>query len=620
MLAALSLATLLSCEGTVDPMDGNNDDPQVDSTLTVPEGVLRIFADKTTITADGQDEVTFKVMFGSEDVSNARTMQLTRSYEGGDAKYMSHGVNKFATSTAGKYTFKAEYYYAGKQYSDNEIVVTAEEFYSGEAKEYARKTLAVYFTSTSCTSCPSASAGIKALQAKHPGEISVVAFHKYLAMPDPMEIPETEEFRSLLGGFTGLPRLFWNMRKGTELIGPDFSESYAEEIAAGEPTCGVAVETSLDGRSLTVDLGITSNIPAVYRYIVFLVEDGIDEYEQNGDYYVHDNVVRDVLTPATGNRINDNLPLTVGVEAKAQVKAELPSDWDVANMRVVVAALRSEDGGETFVVNNVNECKAGEDSKYQYNESKFNRNVFVAEFTGAWCINCPGGYQNMYLVLSQPSLREQREHIHIAAFHSDVEGTDTLAVPATQDVMKLFKGLAYPSFTTDLRDSGLLTKDDNGIAKFLPSLQASFSDHPAHCGVAVSSVMNADKTSAEVTVRVSSEKSSEYRVVVLVIQDKIKGIQKTTDYPDGDHNYIHNHVVRKVVTSYAKTFTGEKLTDDGVITAGNEASGTWTVGVDDRWVLENTRIYALALDENGHVNNMNLCQFDGGDSGYDLKK
>ena len=612
------MATFASCEGTVDPMDGQKE-PQVDSTLNVPEGVLRIFADKTTIAADGQEEVTFKVMFGSEDVSNAKTMQITRSFEGEAAKYMAYGVNKFSTSTAGTYVFKAEYYYAGKQYTDNEVKVTATEYFSGDTKKYARKVLGVYFTSTSCTSCPSASAGLKKLQAEHPGEISVVAFHKYMAMPDPMEIPETDEFRSILGGFTGLPRLFWNMRTGTELIGPDFSDSYAQEVGAYVTTCGVSVSTALEGPELKVDIGITSNIPAVYRYIVFLVEDGIDEYEQNGKYYVHNNVVRDVLTPASGSKLNDDLPLTVGVEAKAQVTAQLSEDWDVANMRVVVAALRSDDGGETFVVNNVNECKAGGNAQYGYDESKFDRNVFVAEFTGAWCINCPGGYQNLHLVLSQPALKDYKENIHIAAFHSDIEGEDTLAVPATQHVMQLFKGLAYPSYSTDLRDSGLLTKDDNGVATLLPSLQSSFNDHPAHCGVAVSSVLNEDGTSADVTVKVKSGKGSAYRVVVLVVQNKIKGYQKTTDYPEGDPNYIHNHVVRKVVTTYGTTFTGEKLTDDGIISAGAEAEKTWTVEVGDRWVLENTQIFALALDENGHVNNMNLCGIDGGDSGYDLK-
>ena len=61
----------LSCSGTLD--DGSDD--------AVPEGVLRIFADKTSVTADGNDAVTFKVMFGSEDVSNQKTLQIIRIYD-----------------------------------------------------------------------------------------------------------------------------------------------------------------------------------------------------------------------------------------------------------------------------------------------------------------------------------------------------------------------------------------------------------------------------------------------------------------------------------------------------------------------------------------------------------
>ena len=54
-------------------------------------------------------------------------------------------------------------------------------------------------------------------------------------------------------------------------------------------------------------------------------------------------------------------------------------------------------------------------------ESKFVRKVCVAEFTGAWCINCPGGYSNMQLVFSLPAMKKLKDDIHIAAFHSDLE-------------------------------------------------------------------------------------------------------------------------------------------------------------------------------------------------------
>ena len=366
---AIAVLSFASCQGVIDPVDNGGNDG-ADSTLVVPEGVLRIFADKKEIIADGQDEVTFKIMFGSEDVSNAKTLQLTRSYEGGDAKYMAYGANKFSTSTAGKYTFKAEYYYAGRKYSDNQVEVTATPFYTGETENYAQRVLGVYFTSTSCTSCPSAAAGIKKLMGEHPEEISVVAFHKYLALPDPMEIPETEEFRTLLGGFTGLPRLFWNMRKETELIGPDFSASYLTELAAYTPSCGVAISTNYDAATskLDIEMGVKSNLPAVYRYIIFIIEDNIDKHDQNGEYYVHDNVVRDVLTPAAGEKLNEGLPLTVGVETKVTKSMTLSADWNAASMRVIAAALLTEDGGNTYVVNNVNECKVGESVGYIYNE------------------------------------------------------------------------------------------------------------------------------------------------------------------------------------------------------------------------------------------------------------
>lgn len=254
-------------------------------------------------------------------------------------------------------------------------------------------------------------------------------------------------------------------------------------------------------------------------------------------------------------------------------------------------------------------------------ESKYDRHVCVIEFTGGWCINCPEGYDKMKAILAHPQLADYKDNIHVCAFHSDAEGRDDLAVAVTQDVFRLCSslcpGLAYPSFATDLRVAGVLT--DAGPSDFRPSIEAAFTEHLPHCGVAVTSVTDADKTSAEVTVKVASELTSGYRVVVLVVQDKIKGWQKTTTYPDGIDDYSHRHVVRNVVTTYAGTFTGEKLTTDGRIAAGEEASKTWTVDVAQEWVLENTYIYALVLDSEGFVNNMNVCALDGGDSGYDIK-
>ena len=249
-------------------------------------------------------------------------------------------------------------------------------------------------------------------------------------------------------------------------------------------------------------------------------------------------------------------------------------------------------------------------------ESKFDRHVLVAEFTGASCAFCPAGYDNMMLQFSKPAMAAYKSNVHICAFHSEEMGQDSLAINATQDIKGMFAGLALPSYTIDLRDAGGL--DTDGLAGFNTALKAAFKEHTPHCGVAVSSTLSDGGRSAEVQVKVTSELTSQYRVVVLVVQDKIVGYQKHGTYGELD-DYIHKHVVRQVVTSYTGTFTGEKLTDDGKIAAGTEVSKKWNVDVDRRWVLENTEIYALVLDADGYVNNMNVCHIDGGDSGYDLK-
>ena len=369
ILSAFSLIALAACSGTVDPDSGTE---TKDPMKEVPEGVLRIFADKTEISADGNDEVTFTVMFGSEDVSNAKTLQLIRTFNG-DEKYMAYGANKFSTVTAGTYTFSAKYYYAGNNYTDNSVTVEAKQFFTGDEKNYARRYFGTLFTSTGCNSCPLAARGLKDLQAANPGEIILAAFHADMTVPDPMTIAETYEFQSALGGFQGLPAFFWNMRKESYTGGSAFAESFTKEQDTYETYSGVAVATTYDEASseLEVNIGITSNVPAVFRYMIILVEDNIPatgEYEQNGQGkdYIHYNVVRKVLTGVKGDKINDNLPLTVGVEVKASKSVTLAKDWNPDNMRVIVAAMTSEDGGYNWTVNNVNECALGSSSSYIY--------------------------------------------------------------------------------------------------------------------------------------------------------------------------------------------------------------------------------------------------------------
>ncbi len=256
-------------------------------------------------------------------------------------------------------------------------------------------------------------------------------------------------------------------------------------------------------------------------------------------------------------------------------------------------------------------------------ESKYEKHVLIIEFTGAWCTFCPAGYDRMMMTLQGPSMSRHKDRIHISAFHSNSTGSDAMAIPATEDVFDLFRkdGIEFPSFVCDLRYAGNLNQE--GISYFKESLTAALNDDSVHCGVAVSSSVNEAGTGAAVTVKVVSEQTSDYRVVLLVVEDKVKcpeTPQKSPTYPNGNPNHVHGHVVRQVATSYKGTFTGETITETGRIKAGEEASKTWNVEIDSKWKIEDTYIYALVIDKDGYVNNMNVCHIENGNSDYNLKK
>lgn len=344
-------------------------------TEEVPEGILRIFADRTTIAADGSEMVTFRVMFGSQDVSTARTMQLVSTYEGEDELYMPYGKNEFTTTTPGHYTFKAKYFYEKTNWSDNEISVEVTPLAeAGEQMDYVTLPVAFQFTSVDCTNCPPCSKNL-ALAAEQRDFITL-AFHGDYGN-DPMHITLADDYHSLVNA-NGYPSMNFNLIKGRM-----FSHRTVSSIVEGvdyvvdnhAATCGVAIETELNEATneLTVISKITSNVGIAYRYQVLLLEDGIDYYQLGLDggttEYLHNNVVRGALSSDLfGSKMNNGRPLAAGVEFSATNKVTLGDGLVADNMRVVVLALTSHDG--SYVVNNANVCAVGQSVDYLISEAE----------------------------------------------------------------------------------------------------------------------------------------------------------------------------------------------------------------------------------------------------------
>lgn len=385
----LALVLLIGggCRGYVDPAtllpeqeqpntpNNPNDDPEKpqEPEVVVPVGELLLQVDKTTLVADGSDVVTFKVLFGTEsgnkDVSNAKTMTLIRTSEGTEQE-MSAGSNAFSTTKAGTYTFKARYYHNGDKFSNTLTVVATPAASTGVS--YYHKLFGMQFTSVGCQNCPELSNVLSQIREEEPGRLAVASYHMDFDVADPMTHPITQTYLNHFAA-SGLPQFFMNLRKETQ--SPAFKapilNNMAKELEQNPPVCGVAIESTLNGDKLTVKGKFTSTISSVYRYDVILVEDNIEEFQMgvNGTYY-HNNVVRHVNSGNIfGARLNSGKALEAGQEYEQERTITIESNWKAENMRIIVLANITTDGGTTWATTNCNECKVGASADYLYDGS-----------------------------------------------------------------------------------------------------------------------------------------------------------------------------------------------------------------------------------------------------------
>ena len=303
---------------------------------------------------------------------------------------------------------------------------------------------------------------------------------------------------------------------------------------------------------------------------------------------------------------------SIAADGKSQVVFTVfDGNADVTSLAVI----RNEDTGEALSGNVFKTTVAG--TFYFYAEyqgrmsarvqvdahevvvSKFVKNVCLMEFTDAECTFCPDA--SRYI---DRNILKKNAEVHLMAFHEK----DQWSVPQFQTLAAMFKLTATPYAVVDMREGMSLEQGARDKAK--EAISASTKNYPAHCAVAVSSVKNAHGY-ADVDIKLYSEKAGEYYIAVYVVEDGIKGYQKdgSLEYQD----YYHQFAVRKMLS---QTVYGDKL---GKLHADDELSYGYNLPIDPEWNLANTYIHALALDENGYVNNMQVCLLDGGSADYEYK-
>lgn len=235
--------------------------------------------------------------------------------------------------------------------------------------------------------------------------------------------------------------------------------------------------------------------------------------------------------------------------------------------------------------------------------SAYARHSCVFEFTGAWCAFCPDGYVFLKYLIEDYF---DKERVHIIAMHDKTGGEDPMGVPLTNQLYNQFGLSAYPSFVVDMRDA---TNDKNDLQAML---NATFNDYPPYCGVRLSTTYDASQRKCDISVEIAAEKSDSYRVALYIIENKIISRQNRNSLYIED--YEHNHVFRTLAT---QSSGGDRVGD---LAAGDKATLSRSITLNEGWVAENMRVYALVITADGYVNNVAECALCNGSTNYDMAK
>lgn len=232
-------------------------------------------------------------------------------------------------------------------------------------------------------------------------------------------------------------------------------------------------------------------------------------------------------------------------------------------------------------------------------ESNFVKRVCLMEFTDASCTFCPDASRYV-----DRNILQKNDKVHLIAFHEK----DQWSLPQYQELANKFNVTFTPSAVVDMKTMTSLATGERDQVK--TAISNAINKNEQHCGVAISSEVKS-ASAASVTVKILSEKTTDYYLAVYVVEDGIKGYQMdgTIKYDD----YYHSFVARKLLS---RSIYGDNV---GRILASEEKTLTYDVIVDANWNLANTYIYALAMDENGYVNNMQVCLLNGGSADYEYK-
>ena len=220
------------------------------------------------------------------------------------------------------------------------------------------------------------------------------------------------------------------------------------------------------------------------------------------------------------------------------------------------------------------------------------RVVLIEEFTGVKCINCPAGSVELENLLSFYGEQLVAVSIHAEFFAEPYpQSLYDFRTPEGDFIISLV-GLpeAYPSAVVDRKqftgESDLqLVGQGSWAGKIAEQLSAQ-------AKISLNIDNTYDATSRNLSVNVSGDVfeaiNEEVRLTIMITETGIVDHQLTPDSSPGtDPDYVHKHVLRKVITD----FGGDVITNTAEI--GDIIDETYSYTLPDEWDAANCEVIAF---------------------------
>lgn len=322
---------------------------------------LQLVPSTLTITANGEDVVTFEVLYGANTVTADAQIELVSPAE---QIWGGRGVNTFNTSEEGEYIFKATYL----DLESEEVKITASPVVGHHSSRFERHICIMDFTGAWCSFCPEGYRTLEGLisnpYAGWRDIVTIMALHDNTGGKDPMALAVTNEIHNAFG-LGSFPAFVTDLREGGLLTESQdkILGSLNASVDDYPAQCDVKVASSLSGDQLTVDVTLFAELADDYRVSVWLVENNVVGSQNDGantyNEWNHKHVVRALLSAHwKGDTLGS---LAVEAEGSKSYTYTIPAEWKSEDMTIVALAI-TPDG----YVNNVAECKLGESVEYKY--------------------------------------------------------------------------------------------------------------------------------------------------------------------------------------------------------------------------------------------------------------